>query len=65
MKTVGWVDGFDFEFDQNTYKGIGKGDSRVIVFRPSAGIFNQEKYINLRYCPISIELEICSNFLIL
>ena len=32
--------------------------SRRVMFKPMLGIFNQEKLIPLRYCPIQIELEL-------
>ena len=32
--------------------------SRRVMFEPMLGIFNQEKLIPLRYCPIQIELEL-------
>ena len=34
------------------------GLSRRVQFKPMLGIFNQEKLIPLRYCPIQIELEL-------
>ena len=32
--------------------------SRRVLFKPLFGLFNQEKLIPLRYCPIQIELEL-------
>ena len=37
------------------------GQSRRVVFKPMAGIFNQDKLIPLRYCPIQIELEVVNS----
>ena len=34
------------------------GLSRRVQFKPMLGLFNQEKLIPLRYCPIQIELEL-------
>ena len=31
------------------------------MFKPLVGMFNQDKLIPLRYCPIQIELELVSN----
>ena len=35
--------------------------SRRAMFKPMVGIFNQDKLIPLRYCPIQIELELVNN----
>ena len=37
------------------------GTARKVVFKPMAGIFNQDKLIPLRYCPIQIELEVVNS----
>ena len=37
------------------------GQSRRVVFKPMAGIFNQDKLIPLRDCPIQIELEVVNS----
>jgi hypothetical protein len=33
----------------------------TVMFKPLCGLFNQAKYIPLRYCPIAIELELADN----
>ncbi len=45
------------------YRGIPPGESKTVYFKPLAGIFNQHKFIPLRYCPIQIEFEVvnCMN----
>ena len=35
--------------------------SRRVMFKPMLGLFNQEKLIPLRYCPIQIELELVNS----
>ena len=35
--------------------------SRRVMFKPMLGMFNQEKLIPLRYCPLQIELELVNN----
>ena len=35
--------------------------TRRVLFKPMLGLFNQEKLIPLRYCPIQIELELVNN----
>ena len=37
--------------------------ARRVLFKPLFGLFNQEKLIPLRYCPIQIELELVNNML--
>ena len=37
--------------------------SRRTIFKPMLGLFNQEKLLPLRYCPIQIELELVNNFM--
>ena len=36
-------------------------DGRRVLFKPMLGIFNQEKLLPLRYCPLQIELELVNN----
>jgi hypothetical protein len=36
------------------YQGVTEGDSRTTFFKPLAGLFNQHKYIPIKYCPIQI-----------
>jgi hypothetical protein len=36
-------------------------DKITVSFKPLSGIFMQSKYINLKYCPIELEFELCSD----
>ena len=35
--------------------------SRKVLFKPMLGLFNQDKLLPLRYCPLQIELELVNN----
>ena len=37
--------------------------SREIIFKPMFGLFEKEKLLPLRYCPIQIELELVNDFM--
>ena len=47
------------DYDIGDYTGPGKS-SRVLL-RPMLGLFNQEKLLSLRFCPLSIKLELVKN----
>ena len=36
--------------------------ARRVLFKPVFGLFNQDKLLPLRYCPIQIELELVNSF---
>ena len=68
-----FVDGFDGErFDKDTpvpsttVKGVDEmqfippGERATCMFSPYLGILTQDRYLPLRYAPITIELEICN-----
>ena len=38
--------------------GIYKGQYQTVMFKPLCGLFNQAKYLPLRYMPIELELEL-------
>ena len=40
---------------------LEKGETQTVAFTPFAGLFRQEKFLPLRYAPISIELEVVGN----
>ena len=42
----------------NNFQGIIAGQSLAVLFKPLSGLLNQNKMIPLRYCPITIELEL-------
>jgi hypothetical protein len=50
-----------FSFGALNLGGILPGESRTVLFKPLAGIFNQTKYLPLRYCQIQIELELVND----
>ncbi len=37
---------------------IDNGDSKTVAFRPLCGLFNQSKYIPLKWCPLVLEFEL-------
>ena len=39
----------------------GAGGSFTVSFRPLSGLINQDKYLPIRYCPITLEFEVCNN----
>jgi hypothetical protein len=50
------------QYEPQNYGGIEVGDTRTVLFQPLMGIFNQEKYLPVRYAPITIELELVNDF---
>jgi hypothetical protein len=36
--------------------------SQTVMFKPLCGLFQQSKYIPLRYCPIEFELELAGQY---
>ena len=59
------IQGFDSRVDkddgaitQATRLGIPGGSRKYVSFKPLSGLFNQEKFLPLRFCPITIELEL-------
>ena len=47
--------------DADVYTGIFGNNKKVVGFKLLAGIFEQTKYLPLRYCPIVIELELVNS----
>ena len=43
------------------FQGIKGGQSRTVLFKPLSGLLMQPKYLPLRYCPVTIELELVSD----
>jgi hypothetical protein len=43
--------------------GIEPEDYKTVLFKPLSGLLMQSKYIPLRYCPLTIELELVDNAL--
>ena len=56
--TVGGKPEIGEMYTQETMPGIKQGERRIVSFKPLAGIFNQEKYLPLKYCPIDVQLEL-------
>jgi hypothetical protein len=60
------IEGFGARYDDPsfpidaTYPGILGGSHKVVMFRLLSGVFNQEKFLPIRYMPISIEMELVS-----
>ena len=46
---------------EDNLKGIEPSQSQTVLFKPLSGLFNQNKMIPLRYCPITIELELVND----
>ena len=44
-----------------SFPGIIGGQSQTVLFKPLSGLFNQNKMIPVRYCPITIELELVND----
>ena len=40
--------------------GIAGGDTQQVSFKLMSGLFSQKKWLPIRYCPITIELELCN-----
>ena len=45
----------------STFKGIPPSQIQKVLFKPAFGMFSQEKFLPLRYCPLVLELELVSN----
>ena len=43
------------------YPGMSPGSQRTVYFKPLLGILNQSKFLPIRYCPMTIELELVNN----
>ena len=52
---------FDGPFKAATFPGIRGGQSRTVLFKPLSGLLTQPKYLPLRYCPLTIELELVND----
>ena len=45
------------------YLGLPPSTSRTVYFKPLLGIFNQSKYLPIRYAPITLEFELVNSLL--
>ena len=48
--------------NSNTYRGIAPNDFQTVLFEPLSGLLTQPYFFPLRYCPITIELELVSDY---
>ena len=44
-----------------TLDGIKSGEFHTVLFKPCSGLFSQNKYLPIRFCPITIELELVND----
>ena len=60
------IEGFGYQASiealDTTAKLPGIGSSQTALFKPLCGLFQQTKYLPLRYCPIEFELELANQF---
>ena len=47
----------------SNYFGVAGGSSVSVLFKPLSGLFAQQKYIPLRYCPLIWEFEVVNDIL--
>ena len=51
----------DTVYNEHNFSGIREGQAQTVLFKPLSGLLNQPKYLPIRYCPITIELELVTN----
>lgn len=49
------------EIRSTTFEGILAGESQRVLFKPALGLFNQTKYLPIRYMPLTLELELVTS----
>ena len=54
-------DDFNTTLTAASFPGIIGGQSQTVLFKPLSGLLNQPKYLPIRYCPITIELELVND----
>jgi hypothetical protein len=54
-------DGVYEEINADNFGGIKAGQSQTVLFKPLSGLLAQSKFLPLRYCPLTIELELTSD----
>ena len=57
----GEVMGLASEID-STMLTIPGGQRVTVMFTPLTGLLSQDRYLPLRYCPITLEIEICNSY---
>jgi len=62
------IEGFGIRYDkagvvlnEANYPGIESNKEKTVLFKPMFGLFNQSKMIPIRYCPLTMELELVTN----
>ena len=45
-------------YDDASFPGIPGNQSQTVLFKPLSGLLNQPKYLPIRYCPLTIELDL-------
>ena len=48
-------------YDAGSFPGIPGNQSQTVLFKPLSGLLNQPKYLPIRYCPLTIELELVNS----
>ena len=48
-------------YDAASFPGIPGNQSQTVLFKPCSGLLNQPKMIPVRYCPVTIELELVNS----
>ena len=48
-------------YDDASFPGIPGNQSQTVLFKPLSGLLNQPKYLPIRYCPLTIELELVNS----
>jgi hypothetical protein len=55
------VDVIDTVTASKMSSGIAPGGKQTVMFKPFCGILQQEKYLPLKYCPLTFELELVTD----
>ena len=53
--------GTNTTYTSANFSGTFYDQSETVLFKPLLGILNQPKYLPIRYCPITIELELVND----
>jgi hypothetical protein len=53
----------DATVNLNTMPGIPANSSKIVAFKIMSGLLSQDKMINIKFCPLVIEMELVSDFL--
>ena len=48
-------------YTPSNFSGIFYDQAQTVLFKPLLGILSQPKYLPIRYCPITIELELVND----